>query len=69
MDLAESNDLLDMLFEHCTQDHFQYRHKWSVGDLLLWDNRCTMHHATTNVLPADIFRTILRINTRGTAPA
>ena len=69
MDPAESDDLLDMLFEHCTQACFQYRHKWSVGDLLLWDNRCTMHHATTNVLPADHFRTILRINTRGTAPA
>lgn len=69
LDRAESDALLETLFAHCTQPQFQHRHKWQVGDLLLWDNRCTMHHATTDVLAADHHRTIYRINTRGTRPA
>ena len=68
MDDAESDELLESLFKHCTAQRFQYRHKWRAGDLLLWDNRCTMHHATTDVLPADQHRTIYRINTMGSRP-
>jgi len=37
--------LLD-LSEHATQRQFVYRHSWRVGDLVIWDNRCTMHRAT-----------------------
>ena len=37
--------LLD-LTEHATQREFVYRHSWRVGDLVIWDNRCTMHRAT-----------------------
>jgi alpha-ketoglutarate-dependent 2,4-dichlorophenoxyacetate dioxygenase len=29
--------------EHATQPQFTYRHSWSVGDLVIWDNRATMH--------------------------
>ena len=29
--------------EHATQREFIYTHKWQTGDLLIWDNRCTMH--------------------------
>jgi alpha-ketoglutarate-dependent 2,4-dichlorophenoxyacetate dioxygenase len=31
--------------EHATQPEFVYRHSWRVGDLVIWDNRCTMHRA------------------------
>jgi len=31
------------LIEHATQREFVYRHAWSVHDLVVWDNRCTMH--------------------------
>ena len=41
--LAESNDILHFLFEHAEKPEFTYAHKWRVGDLLLWDNRCTLH--------------------------
>jgi alpha-ketoglutarate-dependent 2,4-dichlorophenoxyacetate dioxygenase len=38
--------LLRDLIEHATQPQFVYRHSWRVGDLVIWDNRCTMHRAT-----------------------
>ena len=38
--------LLRDLIEHATQRKFVYRHAWRVGDLVIWDNRCTMHRAT-----------------------
>jgi taurine dioxygenase len=39
----ESNALLEALWVHATQSRFTYEHKWQVGDLLMWDNRSTMH--------------------------
>jgi alpha-ketoglutarate-dependent 2,4-dichlorophenoxyacetate dioxygenase len=38
--------LLRDLTEHATQRELVYRHRWRVGDLVIWDNRCTMHRAT-----------------------
>jgi alpha-ketoglutarate-dependent 2,4-dichlorophenoxyacetate dioxygenase len=38
--------LLLELVEHATQRQFVYRHRWQAGDLVIWDNRCTMHRAT-----------------------
>jgi alpha-ketoglutarate-dependent taurine dioxygenase len=46
MDDAEGTALLDTLFKHIEQDRFVYTHKWRVGDLVLWDNRCTLHART-----------------------
>jgi taurine dioxygenase len=46
MDQAEGNALLDQLFKHIEQDQFIYAHHWRVGDLVLWDNRCTLHART-----------------------
>jgi taurine dioxygenase len=46
MDEAEGSTLLDQLFSHMEQDQFIYAHKWRVGDLILWDNRCTLHART-----------------------
>ena len=45
----EGRVLLDDLTNHATQEQFVYRHKWEVDDILMWDNRCTMHA----VLPYD----------------
>ncbi len=41
--VADSEDLLDRLWVHCEQEKFIYPHKWRPGDLVMWDNRCTMH--------------------------
>jgi taurine dioxygenase len=46
MDNEEGSALLDQLFAHIEQDQFIYAHKWRVGDLVLWDNRCTLHART-----------------------
>lgn len=45
MDDAEAQPLLDQLFEHQRKREFMYRHKWRLGDLVFWDNRCTIHLA------------------------
>ena len=42
----EGRALLRDLMKHATQPRFVYRHKWRVGDLLVWDNRQTMHRGT-----------------------
>jgi len=43
--LPEGRLLLRDLIEHATQPEFVYRHAWRVGDLVIWDNRATMHRA------------------------
>ena len=44
----ESRPLLEFLFKHSVQPQFTYRHQWNVQDLIVWDNRCTMHLALTD---------------------
>lgn len=41
--IAEGRMLLAELLEHATQREFVYRHEWRVGDLVIWDNRATIH--------------------------
>ena len=41
----ESAPILKFLNAHATADEFVYRHRWSIGDLVMWDNRCLMHMA------------------------
>jgi alpha-ketoglutarate-dependent 2,4-dichlorophenoxyacetate dioxygenase len=52
------------LTEHATQPAFVYRHKWRVGDLVMWDNQCTMHRARPfddMKYPRDLRRTTLTV--------
>ena len=42
----EAEALLKELTAHATQPQFVYTHRWRVGDLVMWDNRCTMHRGT-----------------------
>ncbi|WP_422017488.1 TauD/TfdA dioxygenase family protein [Reyranella sp.] len=41
----ESQSLLAMLNAHATSPEFVYRHRWSLGDVVMWDNRCSCHVA------------------------
>lgn len=43
LELSESEALLDELWEFVARPEFAWEHVWRVGDLVLWDNRCTMH--------------------------
>ena len=43
LSLAESESLLDQLWSYATREEFSWHNEWRVGDLVLWDNRCTMH--------------------------
>ena len=47
MDEKESDALLSELMDLATEPRFIYSHKWRPGDLLIWDNRCTLHRGTT----------------------
>lgn len=46
LDEAESERLLNAVHDHAEKPEFCYEHVWQVGDLLLWDNRCSMHART-----------------------
>jgi taurine dioxygenase len=64
---AESRELLDFLFEHVKRSDFMYRHKWRVGDLLMWDNMSTQHFAVADyALP--LRRRMQRTTVMGAAP-
>ena len=63
---AESAELLDLLFDHQEQRRFVYEHVWRVGDILMWDNRCTLH-ARTDFSPAER-RLMRRITILGEQP-
>ncbi len=39
----ESRMLLNQIADHCEQPKFSYEHHWQVGDILMWDNRCSTH--------------------------
>jgi taurine dioxygenase len=59
---TESEGLLRFLFQHSVRPEFIYRHTWSVHDLVMWDNRCTMHLAPEDFAPTEIrqmYRTTL----------
>lgn len=46
MDEAEGMALVEELYAHATQEKYIYRHHWKRWDIVIWDNRCTMHAAT-----------------------
>jgi taurine dioxygenase len=43
LSLDESEAMLDKLWAHATQKAYCYAHRWRKGDLLMWDNRSTLH--------------------------
>ncbi len=51
---AESKPIVKFLCEHSIAPRFTYRHYWSVGDLVMWDNRCLVHVALGDYDPNEI---------------
>jgi taurine dioxygenase len=65
-ELAESDALLDEIWAFATQPRFVWTHQWRVGDLVLWDNRCTMHRR--DPFDAATRRVMHRTQVKGSAP-
>jgi len=63
---AESDELLEFLFSHQEQPQFVYEHLWSPGDVVMWDNRCTLHARTD--FPAGERRLLRRVTILGEKP-
>ncbi len=61
---GESADLLTRLYEHQEQPQFQYRHRWTPGDVIMWDNRCTVHART--FFDGSQLRKMRRVTVKGT---
>jgi taurine dioxygenase len=64
---SEGDELLDTLYRHCDHPEFQYSHRWSKGDMLIWDNRSCLHQATP-VKVAGERRYMHRIMLKGDKP-
>jgi taurine dioxygenase len=67
MDEGEGDDLFDEVVAHAVQDKYCYRHHWQPGDMVLWDNRRTMHMALG--FPCEMTRFALRTTLKGAMPA
>ncbi len=67
METEKALALVDELVDFVTQEKFVFRHKWQVGDILMWDNRCTLH---TGTLYDDkkYFRQMYRMWVKGDRP-
>ena len=63
---AESDRLLDQLWAHAAQDEFCWTQRWRLGDIVIWDNRCTMHRRDA-LDPADR-RLLNRTQIKGERP-
>jgi taurine dioxygenase len=61
----ESAPLLNAVFNHAEKQEFVYEHVWRLGDLLLWDNRCSSHARTD--FPTTERRLMLRTTVKGAA--
>ncbi|MDA0655994.1 MAG: TauD/TfdA family dioxygenase [Proteobacteria bacterium] len=60
---TESDALLDSLMAHADQPQFHYHHQWRVGDMVIWDNRCSMHRANADYPDEDrrfLYRTMVK---------
>ena len=44
----EAEAILNMLFKHMQKPEFSYRHRWQVGDLLIWDQQAVQHYAVVD---------------------
>lgn len=62
LDDTQSEALLAELWQHATDEALSWTHDWTVGDLILWDNRCTMHARSTidHTQPRVMHRTLIK---------
>lgn len=66
MDRAKGDALIERLIAHILQPQFHYIHEWEANDMVVWDNRRTLHAALGH--PVDQIRVIHRTTIKGTVP-
>jgi alpha-ketoglutarate-dependent taurine dioxygenase len=64
----EGAALLDVLLGHATEPRFTHAHRWRMGDLVMWDNRCLLHRAVANYAMNTYRRVMHRNVVKGTVP-
>lgn len=64
----ESQQLLELLFEHVTRPEYTVRFRWHPGSVAFWDNRTTAHLAPRDIFSLDFDRQLYRITLRGDVP-
>ena len=67
MEVAESEALLDALWDHVLTGDFRWTQQWRLGDMLIWDNRCTMHQR--GAFQSEERRLLHRVVVKGARPA
>ncbi len=67
LEKAESDKVLEVLFEAIERPEHVWAHQWRVGDVLMWDNRCTSH--ARQDFPAQELRLMRRLTVKGEVPA
>lgn len=67
MERDRSDELLDWIHRHITQPQYRYDHSWRTGDILLWDNRCSIHSVNVD-FPVAERRVHQRILLKGARP-
>ena len=60
--------LLDMLLMHATSPSYTYFHAWNVGDVIIWDNTQTLHHAMPYHNDGTVKRELYRTQSRLSVP-
>jgi len=61
MEDEEAFSLINQLMAHATQPKYEYRHKWRLGDVVMWDNRSVMHQANADYTePRFLYRLMLQ---------
>ena len=68
MSKAESDMLLDFLFEHVKQPEFQVRFHWNQSDVAFWDNRCCLHYAVPDYTSRRIMKRVALVGHRPVGP-
>lgn len=66
MDEMEGNELFEEIMAHTLQDRYLYHHQWQVNDVIVWDNRRTLHSALG--YPFEQIRTVYRTTLKGAMP-